>query len=111
MFVTDAPGFVGSAIVRELLGAGHQFSAPPRADKAAATPTDGVIHIYTAFNNISETTDFAASCQADTRAVKALGEALVGSDRPLAITSAAFPGTRPTATSASSAPFSLDSPP
>ncbi|MGW0627092.1 NAD-dependent epimerase/dehydratase family protein [Streptomyces sp. NPDC002758] len=104
VFVTGATGFVGAAVVRELLDAGHHVLGLARSDKAAAALTsagaevhrgdladpdslrrgaaaaDGVIH--TAFTNISDTTDFAASCQADTRAVKALGEALVGSHRP-----------------------------
>ncbi|WP_089100204.1 SDR family oxidoreductase [Streptomyces hyaluromycini] len=110
VFVTGATGFVGSAVVRELLDAGHHVLGLARSDSAAATLTsagaevhrgdlddldslrrgaaaaDGVVH--TAFTNISDTTDFAASCRTDTRAVEALGEALVGSDRPLAITSA-----------------------
>ena len=102
VFVTGATGFIGSAIVRELLAAGHQVLGLARSDTGAAALTatgaevhrgnlddldslrsgavasDGVIH--TAFNNISETTDFVAAVQADLRAVEAIGVALEGSD-------------------------------
>jgi nucleoside-diphosphate-sugar epimerase len=109
VFVTGATGFIGSAVVGELIGAGHDVVGLARSDRAAAllaaagagahrgsledpgslrsgaAACDGVIH--TAFNNISETTDFADSCQADRSAIKTLGEALAGSDRPFVITS------------------------
>src|SRR5438105_9444006 len=108
VFVTGATGYIGSAIVRELSAAGHQVLGLARSDAAAASlasagadvhrgalddldslrsgsaAADGVIH--TAFNNISETTDFAASVQADLRAVEAIGAALEGSGKPFVIT-------------------------
>jgi len=109
VFVTGATGYIGSAVVRELLDAGHQVTGLARSDTAAAALTaggadvhrgaledhgslraaaataDGVIHL--AFNNISETTDFAASCQIDLRAVETLGAALEGTGKPLVVTS------------------------
>ncbi len=109
VFVTGATGYIGSAIVRELLAAGHQVVGLARSDTAAAAlkaagaevhrgnlddldslhdgagAADGVIHL--AFNNISETT-FAAAGQADLRAVETIGAALEGSGKPFVVTSA-----------------------
>src|SRR5712691_5407717 len=105
VFVTGATGYIGSAIVHELLAAGHQVVGLARSDTAAAAlkaadaevhrgnldslrsgavASDGVIH--TAFNNISLRTDFAASVQADLRAVEAIGAALEGSGKPFVVT-------------------------
>ncbi len=107
VFVTGATGWVGSAVVRELLNAGHQVTGLARSeDKAvtlaasgaqvlratlddhqalqrAASAAEAVVH--TAFNH--DFTRFAANAEQDRRAIEALGQALVGSDRPLVVTS------------------------
>jgi nucleoside-diphosphate-sugar epimerase len=109
VFVTGATGYIGSAVARELLNAGHQVVGLARSDQAAerlsavgaevhrgnlddpdslydgARTADGVINL--AFNNISDTTDFAASLQAELRAVETMGAALEGSGKPLVIVS------------------------
>lgn len=108
VFVTGATGFVGSAIVAELLNAGHQVVGLARSEAAAAalttagaaahrgalddlnslrraaTTADGVIH--TAYASLSG--DFAEAAETDLRAINAIGEVLAASDRPLVITSA-----------------------
>ena len=107
VFVTGATGFIGSAVVKELVAAGHQVIglyrseekaaalaaagaevyhgsiADPDSLKEGAARADGVIHL--AFNHDFST--FAANCEDDRRVIKALGSVLAGSDRPLIVTS------------------------
>lgn len=107
VFVTGATGFIGSAIVHELIGAGHRVLGLARSDAGAgalaaagaevlhgsledpdslqrgAAAVDGVIH--TAF--IHDFSRFAASARVDELAIEAMTAALAGSGKPLIVTS------------------------
>jgi nucleoside-diphosphate-sugar epimerase len=106
VFVTGATGYIGSAVVHELITAGHQVVGLTRSDKGAETlkeagaevhrgtldeldslrsgaaAADGVIHL--AFQH--GISDFAAALTADLRAVETMGAALVGTGKPFVTT-------------------------
>jgi nucleoside-diphosphate-sugar epimerase len=110
VFVTGASGWIGSAVVPELIDAGHQVTGLARSEasaaaltaagaqvqrgtlddldslRSAAAASDGVIHL--AFkHDIAFSGDYQGAADADRRAIEAFGEVLAGSDRPFLIAS------------------------
>src|SRR6201996_6385132 len=107
IFVTGATGFIGSALVQNLIQAGHQVVGLTRSETGAealkaagaqplhgniedldslrkgAADSDGVIHL--AFNH--DFSRFQQNCEDDRRVIEAIGEVLAGSDRPFVVTS------------------------
>ncbi|CAK4654959.1 hypothetical protein LEN26_009952 [Aphanomyces euteiches] len=130
IFVTGATGFVGSVVVSELIRAGHEVTGLARSDKAAealaavgakshrgnlddldslragASTADAVIHL--GFNH--DFTKYVENCEADGRVVRALDDALKGSNRLLVVTSVFTESNHPNRTNDETVPATVHHP-
>ncbi|MEC3875576.1 SDR family oxidoreductase [Chryseobacterium salviniae] len=112
VFVTGASGFIGSAIVKELIDAGHQVVGLARSEKSAekignagaqavegslkdleiikqnALNADGIIHVAFShdFMNSNDISQFPKAAELDRVAIETMGEALMGTEKPLVVT-------------------------
>ena len=111
VFVTGATGWVGNVVVDELLGAGHQVLGLSRSEEKAAVlaakgadvlrgtlddldhlaeaadNADAVIHLAFNHDQLHDFSKFAENSEQERRAIEAMGEALVGTDKPILCTS------------------------
>lgn len=128
IFLTGATGFIGTHIIPELLGAGHQVLGLTRSDAGAATlieagvePYHGTLEdpdslargaaqadavIHCAFDH--DFSNFVANCEKDKRVIAAMGKALAGSEKPFVITSGTGFGLAEPGQLATEAVFNLD---
>lgn len=107
VFITGGTGFIGSAVIKELVSAGHEVAGLARSEKSkqalsalgassfdgsledagslkrGAKAADAVIHCAFVHNFA----DFAACCESDSNAINTLGEALTGTGKPFVVTS------------------------